>query len=233
MNLTKRHLGLTVACLYALATAACSLPTRDTAQITYRLLPAPALPAAQAAPQHEAQAVEVQPVVLRLLPLGAAPGLGSPAMLYSPQPGQLMPYRDSRWLAAPAEMLRAAMAQTLSRQPWVSAVEQGMPLAPAAWTLHCDLTRMEQDLQGGQGVARLGLSCQLVQTDSRRLVAHWQTDGTQPIAVNDAAHYAAASQILVDAAMQTVVDHVGAVVLHSKPQPHSTPQLPPTKPRGP
>jgi ABC-type uncharacterized transport system, auxiliary component len=212
MNPITRRLSLTLAGLYALTAAACSLPTRQMAQITYRLQAAPApRPLATAQP-------DVQPVVIRLLPLGAAPGLGSPAMLYSPQPGQLMPYRDSRWLATPAELVRAAIAQTLSRQPWVSAVEQGTPLAPATWTLHCDLTRLEQDLHGSQGVVRMDLSCQLVQTDTHRLAAHWQVDGAQAIEVNDAAHYAAATQTLLNAALQTVVEKVGAAVLQPKAQ---------------
>jgi cholesterol transport system auxiliary component len=188
------------------------------AQITYRLQAtkrSQALTTAQ--PQTDAQ-LDVKPVVIRLLPLGAAPGLGSPAMLYSPQPGQLMPYRDSRWLAPPAELIRAAIAQTLSRQPWVSAVEQGTPLAPATWTLHCDLTRLEQDLQGSQGVVRMDLRCQLVQTDTHRLAAHWQVDGAQPIDVNDAAHYAAATQTLLNAALQAVVEKVGRAVLQPKAQ---------------
>ncbi len=207
MNMTARHAAWVLVGLGALAAAGCSLPiTRQPSQTSYRL---------QATAQHGPDAVSaasIQPTVIHLLPLGAAPGLGGTGMLYSPRPGVLMPYRDSRWLAPPADLMRSALAQGLSRQPWVSAVEQDQPLAPADWTLHCELTRLEQDIHRGPGVVRLDLACQLAQSSPLRIVAHWQVDGTQPTAVNDAAHYAAAAQTLLDRAVQAVVQRVAAVL---------------------
>ncbi len=207
MNTKARLAAWALVCAGALAAAGCSLPiSRQPSQTTYRLLPAaqPVPAAVSAAP--------IEPTVIHLLPLGAAPGLGGTAMLYSPRPGVLMPYRDSRWLAPPADLIRAAMAQSLSRQPWVSAVEQGQPLAPADWSLHCELTRLEHDIHNGQGMVRLDLTCQLAQANPLRIAAHWRVDTKQPTAVNDAADYAAAAQTLLDHALQVVVQRVAAVL---------------------
>lgn len=202
-----------------LCLTACSLPTANQgAQQVYRLQPIQA----EAADIGTAQ---VPLLVIHLLPMGAAPGLGSAAMLYSEgtsrptgegaqspvSPGAaLMPYRDSRWLAPPAQLIGSAIAQTLSRQPWVSAVETNEPLAPAAWTLHCALGRLEHDISGDQGVVRLDLTCQLIRNDSRGIVAHWRFDAWQPVAKNDARHFAAAAQSLLDRALGDIVHRVHA-----------------------
>lgn len=211
---------LLCASLFALLGAGCSLPmTRQPPQIIYRLQ----------APSVVTPACAVQPTVIRLLPVGAAPGLDGPAMLYSGQPARaitdpaasgqgagaavrpgsvLMPYRDSRWLAPPADLIRATIGQTLSRQPWVSAVEMNAHLAPAAWTLHCELTRLEHDIRGSQGTVRLGLTCQLLQDAPRRIAAHWHFDAKQAVAANDAAQYAAAAQTLLDRMLRDMVGRV-------------------------
>ncbi len=104
----------------------------------------------------------VAPSVISVLPVDAAPGLDSQAMLYSPEPGQLLPYRDSGWLAPAPALVRTALADTLARQRWVAAVEQDAALAPAPWLLHCTLTRLEHDYARPPGIVRLGLRCELV-----------------------------------------------------------------------
>ncbi|MBW4047021.1 MAG: ABC transporter [Proteobacteria bacterium] len=185
--------------------AGCTLSaTGAQAQTTYRLLAVPLV----------VSAANVRPVVIRLLAVGAAPGLGGTAMLYSAQPGQIEPYRDSRWVAPPADLIRAAIAQTLSRQSWVSAVEQATPLAPADWTLHCDLVRLDHDVFAGHGVVHLDLTCQIVQASPRRVFAHWHVDGQQVLAVNDALHYAQAAQSLLQRAVAQIVTEVARAAGH-------------------
>lgn len=203
MTFTIRFLALALALAAATVGAGCTLSaTGAQAQTAYRLLAVPVVvPVAHA-----------QPVVIRLLAVGAAPGLGGTAMLYSAQPGQIEPYRDSRWVAPPADLIRAAIAQALSRQSWVSAVEQATPLAPADWTLHCDLVRLEHDVFADHGVVRLDMTCQIVQASPRRVFAHWHVDGQQVLAVNDAAHYAQAAQSLLQRAVAQIVTEVGRAV---------------------
>ncbi len=204
MTFAIRFLALALALAAATLGAGCTLSaTGAQAQTTYRLLAVPVVVPANA-----------QPVVIRLLAVGAAPGLGGTAMLYSAQPGQIEPYRDSRWVAPPADLIRAAIAQTLSRQSWVSAVEQATPLAPADWTLHCELVRLEHDVFADHGVVHLDMTCQLVQASPRRIFAHWHVDAQQVLVVNDAAHYAQAAQSLLQRAVAQIVTEVARAVGH-------------------
>lgn len=177
--------------------AACALPVnRQPVQQTYRLTAADIT----SAPLPE-------PVVVQLLPVRAAAGLQTAAMLYSRSPDLLAPYRDSRWLAPPAQLVADAIAQTLGRQPWVSAVQQQTALANARWALHCNLDRLEHDLRGSQGTVHLALVCELADQRTRRIAAHWRFDRAQPIAVNDAAHFARGAQALLNQALGKIVQH--------------------------
>lgn len=185
-----------------LALAACSLPiNRPPVQQSYRLTAAdiasPPLP---------------QPTVIQLLPVRASAGLQSPAMMYSRSPDTLDAYRDSRWLAPPAQLVGEAIAHTLSRQPWVSAVQQQAVLVRAPWTLHCTLNRLEHDVRATQGAAHLDLTCELANPHAGHIAAHWRFDGSQPLAVNDAAHFAQGAQTLLDQAMNEIVQQTRAAV---------------------
>jgi cholesterol transport system auxiliary component len=177
---------------------ACTLPVnRQPAQQAYRLTAADVV-----------SAPLPQPVVVQLLPVRAAAGLQSAAMLYSRSPDQLSPYRDSRWLAPPAQLIGDAIAQTLDRQPWVSAVQQQSMLVNAPWALRCTLYRLEHDLRGSHGTAHLDMVCDLANPATRRIAAHWRFDGSAPLAVNDAAHFAQGAQALLDRALAEMVRRV-------------------------
>lgn len=189
---------------------ACTLPVdRQPVQQTYRLTAA-----------DVTSAPLPHPVVVQLLPVRAAAGLQSPAMLYSRNPDQLAPYRDSRWLAPPAQLIGDAIAQTLSRQPWVGAVQQQSMLVNAPWALRCSLYRLEHDLRGSRGTVRLELVCDLVNPAARRIAAHWRFDGREPLAVDDAAHFAQGAQALLDQALSDIVRRVrDAVQAAQQPAP--------------
>ena len=188
--------------LSSLALAACSLPiNRQPVQQTYRLN----APDIRTAPLP-------QPTVLQLLPVRAAAGFQTAAMMYSRSTDTLEPYRDSRWLAAPSQLVGEAIALTFSRQPWISAVQQQTMLVSAPWALHCSLNRLEHDVRAGQGTVHLALTCELANQRTSRIAAHWQFDGSQPIAVNDAAHFALGAQTLLDQALEGIVQHTRAAV---------------------
>lgn len=210
-----------LACLLSVGLAlgaglsACSLPAvRAPMQQTYRLLPADIRTAALP-----------QPVVLHMLRTSAAPGFESPAMMYSRTPDTLSPYRDSRWLAAPSQLVDDAIARTLSRQPWISAVQQRTVLVNAPWTLHCSLNRLEHDVSTTPGTVRLDLACQLIDNPEGRIAAHWSFDGAQPVAANDAAHFAQGAQTLLDRALASLVDRIRGAVAR-RPQPVATAPTP-------
>jgi cholesterol transport system auxiliary component len=175
--------------------AACALPVnRQPVQQTYRLTGA-----------DIASVPLPQPVVVQLLPVRAAAGLQSAAMLYSRSPDTLEPYRDNRWLAPPAQLIGDAIAQTLSRQPWINAVQQQTVLTNAPWALHCSLYRLEHDLRGDQGTVHLDLVCELANQRTRRIAAHWRFDRREPLVVNDAAHFARGAQALLNQALAEAV----------------------------
>ena len=154
----------------------------------------------------------VAPTVINVLPVDAGPGLDGQAMLYSPLPGELLPYRDSVWLTPPPALVRAALADTLARQRWVAAVQQDVALAPAPWLLHCDLTRLEHDDWRPPGAVRLTLRCELVREPDGAIAAHWDSALRQPLAVADAAHYAAATQQLLDQALAQALAHIAGAL---------------------
>lgn len=195
--------------LASLTLAACALPVnRAPVQQTYRLTTTEI----RTAPLPQA-------TVIQLLPVRAAAGFQSPAMMYSRSPDTLEPYRDSRWLAPPAQLVGEAIDRTLSRQPWVSAVQQQAVLVNAPWTLHCSLNRLEHDVSTNPGTVRLDLSCQLIDNPTERIAAHWAFDGAQPVAVNDAGHFAQAAQTLLDQALAGLVDRIRSAVARPQPVP--------------
>ncbi len=199
----RRPPPVMLAFVLSLATlAGCALPTvtQRPAQTEYRLR---SLSSRLAQPG-------LRPVILRVLPVQAAPGLGRVDMLYSAQPLQLMPYRDSRWLVPPAQMVDSALRQTLQRQPWVAAVEGMLPLRDVGATLVCSLQRLEQDVAAHS--ASLGLRCQLVDSRPGTLLAAWDFQGTQKLAQQDAAGYAMATQRLLDRALQQVLRRSAAAL---------------------
>lgn len=191
------------ALLAPLLLAACAIQQpRSTAQTTYDLRPA------QLAAVPEAQLA--RPQVVHVLPVDPAPGLDGAAMLYSSRPGLVQAYRDSRWLAPPAELVRSAIARTLAHQPWVAAVEQDAPLTSSDLTLHCALDRLDHDVSSRPGRVHLELECELAREGSAGIESHWFAGGELVLERDDAAHAAAAQQQLLDAALSTIVERVGA-----------------------
>ncbi len=186
-----RTAGAAVPLLMVLALASCALPqvTRRPAQTDYRLR----------VPRIVQPAPGLAPLTLRLLPVRAAPGLQGVDMLYSPTPLQLMPYRDSRWLVPPAEMIDSALRGALARQAWVAAVEGGDAPGRVDASLRCRLDRLEHDLYARR--VELGMHCQLYAGAAQELRSSWNFEASRPVPVQDAAHYAQATQDLLDQAV--------------------------------
>lgn len=209
-----RRATLALAAAGGLLLAACSLPTvKPPAQQNWRLQPDAAV---RSAPLPE-------PVVLQLLPVDAAPGLRGPAMLYSRAPDQIEPYRDNRWVDAPASLIGNAIAGTLARQPWVAAVQRDALLVPTPWRLHCTLDRLEHDLRADGASAHLELTCELADQQRRRIATAWRFDARQALASNDAAGFAAAAQTLLDRALAELVQKVRAAVAAAGETPAAAP----------
>ena len=203
----------------ALALSACSLPrvTRRPAQTEYRLR----------APRVEQPAPGLRPLILRLQPVRAAPGLQGVDMLYSPTPLQLLPYRDSRWLVPPAEMIDAALRDTLARQPWVAAVVGGDAPGRADGSLRCRLDSLEHDVYAQR--VELGLRCQIYTGDEQALRGAWSFQSARPVDEQNAAQYAQATQDLLNRAVAGLLRQV-ARTLSAAPPGGAAAQAPPVSP---
>lgn len=200
--------ALVVSCLFAVA--ACALPhvTQRPAQSEYRLRP----------PAVEQPEPGLHAVTLRVAPVLAAPGLDGVDMLYSPRPLQLMPYRDSRWIVPPAQLIGSALRQSLARQAWVAALDgEGMPGPGASWVLACRLERLEHDVYARSVV--MELRCQLFDESAAGIHAAWDFDATRPMARQDAAAYAQAAQDLLDQAVAGVLRHTAQALRQAQRAP--------------
>ena len=214
MNRAVRRLaGTALAAGSVLSLGACALPrvTQRPAQVEYRLL----------APSAQQAATGAHPVILRVLAVQAAPGLGGVDMLYSPHALQLMPYRDSRWLVPPGEMITAALRQSLARQPWVAAVEDEASPAAAALTLRCSLDRLEHDVYSARVV--LHTRCQLFDDADSKLRATWGFAASRDVGRQDAAGYAQATQDLLDGLVAQALRHIAAALPADQAAPAAAP----------
>lgn len=205
--LTKTTIYLATLCVFSIALAGCSLPLKPPeSQSTFRLnstnLQTPAIV------DHGQDAA----YLVQMRTLQAGHGFETQEMMYSRDAQNLSPYRNSRWLAAPAEMLSDAIAQTLLNQPWVAGVVPNSASAPVAVNLSCRLIRLEHDLSGNEGKAHLVMTCLWTNPADRTVESHWRFDKTRPIAQNNATQFAAASQELVDQAIKQIVEQTRAVI---------------------
>lgn len=201
-------LHFTALCLLALALAGCSLPIKaPVAQNTFRLnsgnVQTPAI----------VQQGKKSVYLIQLSTLQAMPGFDTPQMMYSRDAQSIEPYRDSRWLAPPSELLSDVIEQTLLKQPWVAGVVSNSATAPVAVQLSCRLIRLEHDIDGKTGRAHLVMNCFWSNPVDRTIEAHWRFDQTRPLPRNDAAQFAAASQKLVDQAVKQIVQKTREVIV--------------------
>jgi cholesterol transport system auxiliary component len=204
----KFTVHLAALCVLSLVLAGCSLPIRapepqDTFRLNSTNLHTPAIINNG---QNESYLVQI-----RSLP--ASHGFQTPEMMYSLDAQNLTPYRDSRWLAAPANMLNDAIEQTLLRQPWVAGIVANSASAPVAINLSCRLIRLEHDLNGNKGKAHLVMTCLWINPADRTVQSHWRFDETQSMPQNNATQFAAASQQLVDQAIGQIVNQTRAVII--------------------
>lgn len=190
-----------------LSLAGCSLPIQAPhPQETWRL----DAPKVTSAPILAAG--QPQQITVLLRPMSAAQGMESPAMMYSRAPQVLAPYRDNRWVAAPAEMIGDALSQTLASQPWVSGVLRTGGPARVQVVLSCSLEKLEHDINGTQGMAHLAMDCLWLDPQTRDIRAHWRFDQTQPLPHNAAADFAAGAQQLLQQAAEIMVQNTRALV---------------------
>jgi cholesterol transport system auxiliary component len=145
------------------------------------------------------------PVVVRLIETRAASAIDRRDMAYSRDRQSIAYYRDNRWAASPAVMLDEVIDETLTAQPWVRGVIRGGGRVPADLGLHCEISRLEHQLGEPGGAVRLRAACSWYRIAARELVAATVFDQRQAVEHDDAAHFAAAAQSLVDRLLTALV----------------------------
>lgn len=206
-DFTKSTQYLAALCVLSLALAGCSLPIKaPEAQNTFRFNGANLQTPAIIDQGKEAS------YLVQMRTLQAAHGFQTQEMMYSRDAQNLSPYRNSRWLAAPAAMLSDAIQQTMLQQPWVAGVVPNSASAPVAVNLSCRLIRLEHDINGNEGKAHLVMTCLWTNPADRTIESHWRFDKTRPISQNNATQFAAASQELVDQAITQIVEKTRTVI---------------------
>ncbi len=147
-----------------------------------------------------------EPVIVRLIETRAASAIDRRDMAYSRGRQSLAYYRDNRWASPPGMMLNEIIDETLSTQPWVRTVIRGGARVPSDLSLYCELQRLEHQLgpRGAgqkQGEVQMKVACSWYQAAERQLVEAMIFDETIELETNDAEHYAAGAQALVDQLM--------------------------------
>lgn len=175
------------------------------AMLTMLLAGCSVLPAPEGEPSHWRLVAPTLPeeaggpaVTLRLIETRASNAIDRRDMAYSRAPQSLAYYRDNRWIASPAIMLDEIIDESLSTRPWVSNVIRGGARVPADMALYCEIQQLEHQLEYVDGRVRLKVACSWYRSEGRKLIDTLAFDRSADVERNDASHYAAAAQKLVD-----------------------------------
>lgn len=156
------------------ACAAVQAPEGDNAS-TYLL----EAPAAAGAPRAR------RDLVLEVAAPRARPGFDTPQMAYTQRANALEYFAKNRWADTPARMLAPQFAQALERSGAFRAVVQAPSLAAAELRLETELVRLQQDFSAKPSRVRLTVRAQLIDADSRRVLASAEFDETEPAPSDD------------------------------------------------
>lgn len=110
-------------------------------------------------------------LVLEVSAPRARPGFDTPQMAYTQRANALEYFARNRWADTPARMLAPLIAQALNQSGGFRAVVQAPSLAAANLRLDTELVRLQQDFGAKPSRVRLTLRAQLIDVDSRRVLA--------------------------------------------------------------
>ena len=147
----------------ALSLTACSmLPGNQPVQLDRYTLETPVWPLQEAAPGA--------PVLLVTRPL-ARVELDNPRMAYREEDHQLRYFARSRWVDAPAQLLLPGLVEALEAGGQFGAVVRVGSAARPGLRLDTELLEFSQDFRGEPGEFHLRLRLQLVDLESRAVLA--------------------------------------------------------------
>jgi cholesterol transport system auxiliary component len=124
-------------------------------------------------------------LVLEVSAPRARPGFDTPQMAYTQRANALEYFARNRWADTPARMLAPLLAQALEQSGGFRAVVQSPSLATAQLRLDTELVRLQQDFSARPSRVQLTLRAQLIDTDTRRVLAAAEFDETEAAPSDD------------------------------------------------
>ena len=170
-----RRLGAGFAAAALLAACAALQPPAADQASTFVLEAAPAA----GAPRQR------RDLVLEVAAPRARPGFDTPLMAYTQRASALEYFARHRWADAPARMLAPLIAQALEQSGGYRAVVQAPSLAAANLRLETELVLLQQEFGARPSRVRLTVRAQLIDADSRRVLASAEFDETEAAPSDD------------------------------------------------
>jgi len=124
--------------------------------------------------------------VLLVDTLAPAAFYGSPALVFSREPGGRDFYQYARWTERPAARIASLARDRLGAACLYSQVVLGGEGVRGDYLLTLRLRELYHDAAEPPGLARLVLEAQLIERDTARLLAHKQIEAAEPAASYDA-----------------------------------------------
>jgi cholesterol transport system auxiliary component len=124
-------------------------------------------------------------LVLEVSAPRARPGFDTPQMAYTQRANALEYFAKNRWADTPARMLAPLIAQALDHSGGFRAVVQAPSLAAASLRLETELVRLQQDFGAKPSRVQLTLRAQLIDVDTRRVLASAEFDETEAAPSDD------------------------------------------------
>ena len=124
-------------------------------------------------------------LVLEVSAPRARPGFDTPQMPYTLRANALEYFAKNRWADTPARMLAPLLAQALDHSGGFRAVVQAPSLAAANLRLDSELVRLQQDFGAKPSRVQLTVRAQLIDVDTRRVLASAQFDETEAAPSDD------------------------------------------------
>ena len=118
-------------------------------------------------------------LVLEVSAPRARPGFDTPQIAYTQRAHALEYFARNRWADTPARMLAPQIAQALEHSGGFRAVVQAPSLAAAHLRLETELVRLQQEFGARPSRVRLTVRAQLIDADSRRVLASAAFDETE------------------------------------------------------
>jgi cholesterol transport system auxiliary component len=139
----------------------------------------------------------------------AAPGFGSPRIVYVKRAHELQAFARSAWVDPPARMLGPLLVRALERSGAFAAVTDATSGAAAELRLETELVRLQQEFTSRPSRVRLTLRVQLSEVRSRRVLGVREIEELEEAPSDDPYGGAVAANRAVRRALEAVASFCG------------------------